>query len=49
MKRITIGIYTVAALLLSSCFGGKMASSGGGEVTGTGGRAFSEPTPYGGD
>jgi len=34
-------------LLLSSCFGGKLASSQGGEVTGTGGRAFSEPTPYG--
>jgi formylglycine-generating enzyme required for sulfatase activity len=34
-------------LLLSSCFGSKMASSGGGEVTGAGGRAFSEPTPYG--
>ena len=35
------------SLLLSSCFGSKLASSGGGEVTGTGGRAFSEPTPYG--
>ena len=35
------------SLLLSSCFGSKFASSGGGEVTGTGGRAFSEPTPYG--
>ena len=34
-------------LLLTSCFGGKLASSSGGEVTGTGGRAFTEPTPYG--
>ena len=34
-------------LLLSSCLGSKMASSSGGEVTGTGGRTFSEPTPYG--
>ena len=34
-------------LLLSSCFGGKLASSSGGEVTGTGGKAFTEPTPYG--
>ena len=34
-------------LLLSSCLGSKMASSAGGEVTGTGGRTFSEPTPYG--
>ena len=33
--------------LLSSCFGGKMATSGGGEVTGVSGRAFVEPTPYG--
>ena len=34
-------------LLLSSCFGSKLASSGGGEVTGTGGKPFTEPTPYG--
>ena len=34
-------------LLLTGCFGGKLASSQGGEVTGTGGRAFTEPTPYG--
>ena len=34
-------------LLLSSCLGSKMASSGGGEVTGASGRTFSEPTPYG--
>ncbi len=34
-------------LLLSSCLGSKIASSGGGEVTGTSGRTFSEPTPYG--
>ena len=34
-------------LFLTSCFGGKLASSQGGEVTGTGGRAFTEPTPYG--
>jgi formylglycine-generating enzyme required for sulfatase activity len=35
------------SLLLTSCFGSKLASSGGGEVTGTGGKAFTEPTPYG--
>ena len=34
-------------LLLTGCFGGKLASSQGGEVTGAGGRAFTEPTPYG--
>ena len=42
-----IGSCLVATLLLSSCFGGKMASSQGGEVTGAGGKAFTEPTPYG--
>ena len=34
-------------ILLSGCFGSKMASSAGGEVTGVSGRAFSEPAPYG--
>ena len=47
MKRLTIGLFAVGALLLSSCFGSKMTSTSGGEVTGTGGRAFTEPTPYG--
>ena len=37
----------VSSLLLTGCFGGKLASSQGGEVTGAGGRAFTEPTPYG--
>ena len=35
------------ALLMVACFGGKVTSSSGGEVTGVGGRAFTEPTPYG--
>ena len=47
MKRLTIGLFAVGALLLSSCFGSKMTSAGGGEVTGTGGKAFTEPSPYG--
>ena len=47
MKKLKIGIFVIAALLLSSCFGSKMTSASGGEVTGTGGRAFTEPTPYG--
>ena len=34
-------------LFMTSCFGSKMMSASGGEVTGTGGRAFTEPTPYG--
>ena len=32
-------------LLMVACFGGKVTSSSGGEVTGVGGRAFTEPTP----
>ena len=47
MKKWMIGSCLVATLLLSSCFGGKLASSQGGEVTGAGGKAFTEPTPYG--
>ena len=35
------------AMLMVACFGGKITSSSGGEVTGMGGRAFTEPTPYG--
>lgn len=34
-------------IVMTSCFGSKMASASGGEVTGTSGRAFTEPTPYG--
>ena len=43
------GIICLAGLLLlTGCYGGKIAmSGGGGEVTGTSGRAFAEPTPYG--
>ena len=32
---------------MTGCFGSKLASQNGGEVTGAGGRAFTEPTPYG--
>ena len=46
MKKL-IGLCAVAVILLSSCFGSKMMTSSGGEVTGTGGKAFTEPTPYG--
>jgi len=35
-------------MMLTSCFGGKaVTASVGGEVTGVGGSAFTEPTPYG--
>ena len=47
MKKLTIGLCATALLLLTSCFGGKLASQQGGEVTGSGGKAFSEPAPYG--
>ncbi len=45
---ITLGV-VLATVALTSCFGSKSAISGGrgGEVTGVGGRAFAEPTPYG--
>jgi len=46
MKKL-IGFCTVAVLLLTSCFGSKMMTANGGEVTGTGGKAFVEPAPYG--
>ena len=46
MKKL-IGLCTVAALMLTSCFGGKLMTANGGEVTGNSGRAFTEPTPYG--
>ena len=46
MKKL-IGLCTIAVLLLTSCFGSKMMTANGGEVTGTGGKAFVEPTPYG--
>ena len=47
MKKLTIGICATALLLLTSCFGSKVASGSGGELTGSSGRAFSEPAPYG--
>ena len=37
----------LALLFLASCFGGKVTSASGGELTGSGGRSFSEPTPFG--
>ena len=37
----------MALLLLTSCFGSKVSSGAGGELTGSGGRAFSEPAPFG--
>ena len=44
-----ISLSFITSLILTSCFGGKLAGSQqGGEVTGVGsGRGFQEPTPYG--
>ena len=50
MKKIATTSLLLALLILTGCFGGKTASSSGrgGEVTGVGGgKAFSEPTPFG--
>ena len=35
------------AVLLTSCFGSKDTTASGGELTGTGSKAFAEPAPYG--
>ncbi|MCR4919521.1 MAG: SUMF1/EgtB/PvdO family nonheme iron enzyme [Prevotella sp.] len=49
MKRIlTISLpLMAAAVLMASCFGGKKAMADGGELTGSSGRSFAEPAPYG--
>ena len=51
-RKVLKGLFTFhlslfTSMLLTGCFGSKLASSEGGEVTGAGGRAFTEPTPYG--
>ena len=48
VKRLLAPCLAAFLLLsLTSCLGNKMASASGGEVTGTSGRAFTEPTPHG--
>ena len=37
----------VATMLLTACFGGKETMANGGELTGSTGRSFAEPAPYG--
>lgn len=46
-KIITAVCLVAVSLSLAGCFGGKTTTASGGEVTGAGGRAFTEPTPYG--
>ena len=48
MKKIIATLcLSSMTMLLISCFGGKASMSSGGEVTGSGGKVLSEPTPYG--
>ena len=46
-KKLIIAICTIAVLAMASCFGGKETMANGGELTGSTGRAFAEPAPYG--
>ena len=46
MKGLGIGLLFFTLLLLTGCLGSKSSATGG-ELTGAGGRAFSEPAPYG--
>ena len=41
------GVGLLLLLFLTSCFGGKETMANGGELTGSNGRSFSEPAPYG--
>jgi formylglycine-generating enzyme required for sulfatase activity len=48
MSKSIIVICALSLATLTSCFGGKSASSStGGEVTGVGGAAYTEPAPFG--
>ncbi len=46
-KKLIIAISAIAVLAMASCFGGKETMANGGELTGSTGRAFAEPAPYG--
>jgi formylglycine-generating enzyme required for sulfatase activity len=47
LRKETGLLFCLLAFLLTSCFGGKATTSSGGELTGSGGRSFAEPAPYG--
>ena len=50
MKKTIISLFAISiVVVLTSCMGAKSSSSSGrgGELVGVGGRAFTEPTPYG--
>jgi hypothetical protein len=46
-RLLPVYLFTFLLFTLTGCFGSKMASASGGEVTGTSGRVFSEPAPHG--
>lgn len=47
MRRSIISLCFIGLLVLTGCLGGVTSMATGGEVTGTGGRPFAEPAPYG--
>ena len=46
-KKLIIAICAIAIMAMASCFGGKETMANGGELTGSTGRSFAEPAPYG--
>ncbi len=46
-RVLSTAVLALLVFSLTGCLGSKLSSSSGGEVTGAGGRTFSEPTPYG--
>ena len=46
-KGIIMMLSAMMVVVLTGCLGSKYSSASGGEVTGTSGRAFTEPTPHG--
>ena len=46
-KRLLPFYLLTFLFFLTSCFGSKVSSGNGGELTGSGSRAFSEPSPFG--
>ncbi len=47
VRPLHAAVILLFATVAAGCFGSRLASSQGGEVTGKGGRVFAEPTPYG--
>lgn len=47
MRNVFIGLMSLAAIVLCSCMGSAGSTVAGGELTGVGAMAWSEPSPYG--